>query len=145
MKYIKKVSVSELENNTGTIIDSMNPGDDETVNAPSINAVKNYFETIDFSSSVSLNETPLNARFQKSGNVITINYQGEYKTNANNDLIFTLPEGYRPLNNIGTPFVKGNASYGIVNIDASNGKCVIGLISNSSYVGRTTFSLSYCI
>lgn len=104
-----------------------------------------YSTVEDFSSQVVLNETPLNPRFQKNGHIITINYQGEYKTNANNDLIFTLPEGYRPLNDIGTPFVKGNASYGIVNIDASNGRCIIGLISNSSYTGRTTFSLSYCI
>ena len=42
MKYIKKVSVSDLVSNTGTIIDSMNSGDDQTVNAPSIHAVKEY-------------------------------------------------------------------------------------------------------
>ena len=44
MKYIKKVSASQLISNQGTIIDSMNPGDDQTVNAPSIHAVKNYIE-----------------------------------------------------------------------------------------------------
>ena len=42
MKYIKKVSVSQLSSNTGTIIDSMNSADDPTTNAPSIHAVKEY-------------------------------------------------------------------------------------------------------
>lgn len=44
MKYLKKVSASQLISNEGTIIDSMNPGDDQTVNAPSIHAVKDYVE-----------------------------------------------------------------------------------------------------
>lgn len=46
MKYIKKVSVAQLSSNTGTIIDSMNSGDDQHVNAPSINAVKDYVDTV---------------------------------------------------------------------------------------------------
>lgn len=44
MKYIKKVDVTQLVTNTGTIIDSMNPGDDQHTNAPSIDAVKKYVE-----------------------------------------------------------------------------------------------------
>lgn len=44
MKYIKKVDVTQLVTNTGTIIDSMSSGDDQHTNAPSINAVKNYVE-----------------------------------------------------------------------------------------------------
>lgn len=44
MKYIKKVDVTQLVTNTGTIIDSMNPGDNQHTNAPSIDAVKNYVE-----------------------------------------------------------------------------------------------------
>lgn len=46
MKYIKKVSVAQLQSNTGTIIDSMNPGDDHHTNAPSIDAVKNYIDSV---------------------------------------------------------------------------------------------------
>ena len=44
MKYLKKVSASQLISSEGAIIDSMNPGDDQTVNAPSIHAVKGYIE-----------------------------------------------------------------------------------------------------
>lgn len=44
MKYIKKVSVAQLESNTGTIIDSMTSGDDHHTNAPSIDAVDNFVE-----------------------------------------------------------------------------------------------------
>lgn len=46
MKYIKKVSVAQLQSNTGTIIDSMSSGDDHHTNAPSIDAVKNYVEKV---------------------------------------------------------------------------------------------------
>ena len=44
MKYLKKVSASQLISNEGTIIDSMNSGDDQHTNAPSISAVKGYVE-----------------------------------------------------------------------------------------------------
>lgn len=42
MRTIKKVSVTPVASNTGTIIDSMNTGDDKHTNAPSINAVTTY-------------------------------------------------------------------------------------------------------
>lgn len=44
MKRIKKVSASQLMSNTGTIINSMSSGDDPTLNAPSISAVKGYVD-----------------------------------------------------------------------------------------------------
>lgn len=46
MKYLKKVSASQLISNEGTIIDSMMSGDDQHINAPSIDAVKNYVSGI---------------------------------------------------------------------------------------------------
>ena len=46
MKYIKKVDVTQLISNTGTIIDSMNTQDDQHTNAPSIDAIKNYIDNI---------------------------------------------------------------------------------------------------
>ena len=42
MKYIKKVSVTPVASNTGTIINSFSTSDDKTLNAPSIAAVEGY-------------------------------------------------------------------------------------------------------
>ena len=39
MKTIKKVAVSPLPRNEASVIDSLNSGDDQTINAPSIHAV----------------------------------------------------------------------------------------------------------
>ena len=42
MKAIKKVAVTPVTVNDGTIINSFSTSDDKTKNAPSINAVENY-------------------------------------------------------------------------------------------------------
>ena len=47
MKYIKKVSASQLISSEGAIIDSMNPGDDHHTNAPSIDAVDNFVDSVE--------------------------------------------------------------------------------------------------
>lgn len=54
MKYIKKVSVAQLQSNTGTIIDSMTSGDDHHTNAPSIDAVDNFVTNVTSVSSYSI-------------------------------------------------------------------------------------------
>ena len=75
MKYIKKVSASQLISNTGTIIDSMNPGDDQTVNAPSIHAVKDYVETGFITGEI----VTVNGTTDSSGRImvnVTNNYDG---------------------------------------------------------------------
>lgn len=46
---IKKVEVQPLDINYGKIIDSFETTDDKTKNAPSINAVENYVESVSFS------------------------------------------------------------------------------------------------
>lgn len=44
MITIKKVAVTPLPENSGTIIDSFNTSDDKHTNAPSLNAVENYVQ-----------------------------------------------------------------------------------------------------
>lgn len=83
MKYIKKVSVAQLQSNTGTIIDSMTSGDDPTTNAPSIHAAKDYVDNkvdnkgyaFDYGS-VTSEDTNTGTTFKKYGSTITITTHG---------------------------------------------------------------------
>lgn len=96
MKYLKKVSASQLISNTGTIIDSMNPGDDQTVNAPSIHAVKEYISEksivtykpsadIEYTTPSSYAGTSITnlSVVNSNGNNISLNQNGEFQF-ANN-------------------------------------------------------------
>lgn len=51
----------------------------------------------DFSSKVTFTDTPANADFRKTGNLVTFTFQGSSKTHAANAVAFTLPAGYRPV------------------------------------------------
>lgn len=102
MKYLKKVSASQLISSEGTIIDSMNPGDDQTVNAPSIHAVKEYF-SVDTGTltSTSANATLNNCSYFKYGRIVQITgsitiTNGTSSTWKTYDLV-TLPEKLYPL------------------------------------------------
>lgn len=99
MKYIKKVAVTPVTPNTGDIIDSMNPGDDQTVNAPSIHAVKDYLNVNTLTLSMSGSNTLGNGSFYEQAGVVHINgncaFGSSTSTSAWND-IGTIPSGYRP-------------------------------------------------
>lgn len=104
--------------------------------------------TGDFSSKVTLNETPSSIHFYKKNGIVCIAYQGESKTHAVGDVLFTLPEGYRPRvpegkNQFFIPFVKNNIAYGVCWIRVSDGECVLGQISSTSGTGRIYFTTSY--
>lgn len=81
--------------------------------------------------------------FYKKDNNVYLNYQGASGTHAADDILFTLPSGYRPKASIDTPFVLNNSAYGVVNINASTGVCKINFISNSSANGRIYFTIAY--
>ena len=89
MKYLKKVSASQLISNTGTIIDSMNPGDDQTVNAPSIHAVKDYVENY------SMTEQRIGTWLGKPLYRKVVRYQGTFAIGNN-----TVPHGISNLERI---------------------------------------------
>ena len=80
MKYIKKVSVAQLQSNTGTIIDSMNSGDDPTTNAPSIHAIKTYVDRKERKSLYSVyntNQTSTSTTMRAYGNALTVTTTGK--------------------------------------------------------------------
>ena len=72
-----------------------------------------------------------------------MNYQGATGTHAVNDILFTLPEGYRPLNSFSVPFVLNNTAYGVVNVSGGTGVGKIDFISSTSADGRIYFNIAY--
>lgn len=107
---------------------------------------------VDFTSSVSFvtTETPFRTtRFIKIGNMVHIHYVGASKTHtggqsfADSNLLFTIPEGYRPyFSEVDALCIKFASAYGEV-ILKSDGTCYIYTISSSSVAGRILFTMSY--
>lgn len=52
----------------------------------------------DFTDDVTFTETYVRAEFLRVGRLVTIMYQGENKTHANGDTVFTIPAEYLPHN-----------------------------------------------
>lgn len=98
----------------------------------------------DITSDVTFNETVTgtNTKIYYKNGTVYINYQGESKTHASGDELFTLPAGYRPLNLLYTPFVVNGGAYGNFEI-AANGKAKINQISSSSVTGRIYATVSF--
>ena len=81
-------------------------------------------------------------RFYYKDGAIYLLYQGEAKAHSANDLLFTLPSGYRPsASETIFPFIKNNSSYGNVKITGADGKCVVNTISSTTASGRIYFSV----
>lgn len=74
MKTIKKVAVTPMQENTGTIIDSFNTSDDKHTNAPSINAVEQKLSTVQTATvTATKNDIQFTINFKRNINVVTIN------------------------------------------------------------------------
>lgn len=106
-------------------------------------AADNFYSKVTFASG----ETPAHAMFVKSGKVVTISFQGASKAHAADALLFTLPEAYRPTGSdyLYIPFVKNTTSFGIIQINCSNGQVVVNQIGNTTTVGRIIFTASYIV
>ena len=80
-------------------------------------------------------------RFYYKDGAIYLLYQGEAKAHAANDLLFTLPSGYRPsANQTIFPFIKNANAYGNASITGADGKCVVNVISSTTVSGRIYFN-----
>lgn len=94
-----------------------------------------------FTSLVTFNETQGGGTvFNYKDGAIYLIYQGEAKTHAANDLLFTLPSGYRPsAAETIIPCIKNSNAYGNIKITGTDGKCVVNTISANSG-GRIYFN-----
>lgn len=91
------------------------------------------------------NVTGTNTRIHLKGNVVYVYYQGESKTHAANDVLFTLPAGYRPSGLIYAPFVINNTGYGNIAVDDVTGNVFINQVANGGTAGRVYAMFSFCI
>lgn len=99
----------------------------------------------DFSNEVNFNETPGNfINFEKNGNLIIINYQGENKTHSVSETLFTIPSMYVPKKTILQSFVGYGNCYGQVAL-LTTGVCQINQISSSDVSSRLVFEFVYTL
>lgn len=100
-------------------------------------------ELEEFTSQITFNESVAgNTHFYKQGNMCYVYLQGEGKTHSNNQLIATLPSGYRPSKTIFAPFVVNAGAYGELVIN-TNGNINVNIISSTSVSGRIYANFTY--
>ena len=137
----------EDEPSEATPIDSGNLKAMEDNTEKAINELEKKETEEDFTSKISfLGDNAANSRFYKKGNMVFGYYQaGQVKRFANNDTLFTIPEGYRPMyeQNFYT-FVINAGQYGIIIIN-NNGEAKISQISSGTINGRVYFNFFYLV
>ena len=79
--------------------------------------------------------TGTNTHVYKNANTVHVQYQGESKTHAANDVLFTLPTSCRPSSMFYVPFVINNTGYGNLSI-ATTGAVSINQVANGASAGR---------
>ena len=116
------------------------------LNANNISSIQSSLASQDFSGSVTFNEgSPANYMFRRSGKTIVISFRGQSKTHTGDNVIFTIPSGYRPANNVYAPFTKGGSAYGVLEIAASTGACRIVFISSTTSTDRLVCNITYML
>ena len=105
---------------------------------------KDYIDSkTDIKSLVTFNEniSGTNTNILVKCGVLYIYYQGEAKAHSVNDLLFTLPSGYRPSSLRYCTYNINDSAFGEVGID-TDGKCYINHISTSGANGRVYFAVA---
>lgn len=132
------ISYNDLEN-TPNLANVAETGDyNDLTNLPVPETAVNFTSQVTFVGTVGGD-----TRFYKKNDVVYMNYQGTTGTHDTNDILFTLPSGYRPINSFSVPFVLNNMAYGVVNVNASTGVGKINFISSNSANGRIYFNIAY--
>ena len=124
----------------------VNTKSNSTTDSYSCDYVNNHYE--DFTSKVTFDEgTPANTQFVRIGRMIFISYQGPFATHYGGMTIFTLPEGYRPVNlYIAGNFTLGGGSMVCGNfIIQTDGKCNIVTIPNNTPNVRIYINIAFII
>lgn len=106
--------------------------------------IANINEVTDFSSQVTFNETPASYSMKAKNGVAYIEYNGATKAHALDTIIFTIPAGYRPAEDIFTPSIQ-SIKYARVWIRASDGTVRISSVSSTTDTSRINFTVSYLI
>ena len=136
---MKKITKSEFLKIVTEMINASNT-EIETLKKKDI--VENFNEKVDFQEDVSQN-----TYFIKQGDRVYITYQGEIKAHTQNELLATIPEGYRPkdMMQCWSSFASNSGAFGIASLHAASGELRVAQISNTSYSGRIVFQMTYNI
>lgn len=98
-------------------------------------------EIVDFASSVDFKETVSVSQFyaMPSQRIAFINYRGELKTHAQSEVIFIVPEAYKPITTLPICYIGNTEAYGNCYFN-SDGRLTIGFASAS---GRININIAY--
>lgn len=133
-------SPSALSGLQDTNLTNVTSGNMLVFNGPSNKWINSNLGKVEATSQISFTEDVSgNTKFYTKVGVLYIFYQGESKTHASGDTLFTLPAGLRPSNLTYIPFVINNSGYGNVSITTA-GVCSVAQIANGSTAGRIYFS-----
>lgn len=116
----------------------------ENIGAASASDVTELNNNIDITSSCTFTETVTgtNTKVYCKGTTVFVFYQGESKTHAANDTLFTLPSSYCPKNLFYAPFVINNTGYGNLGV-STTGVVSINQVANGGTAGRVYAAFSF--
>lgn len=64
--------------------------------------------------------------------LVLVYYQGEGKVHATGDVLFTVPNEYKPKNQIYAPYIKNANAYGTLAMASASGNCTVNNTSGSA-------------
>jgi hypothetical protein len=107
-------------------------------NANEFTSYVNSQEIEDITSEITFNETiTTNTSFIRKGKIIYVVIQGEGKTHAQNSVIATVPNEYKPaLDQVFCPFVVNATTYGVLALSKTSGNLTVNWIGSTSASGR---------
>ena len=122
---------------------NLNPTASDIEYSGAVTVYQAIHDITDIKSLVTFNEniSGTNTNIVVKCGVLYIYYQGEAKAHNANDLLFTLPSGYRPSSLRYCTYNINDSAFGEVGID-TDGKCYINHISTSGANGRVYFAVA---
>ena len=122
---------------------NLNPTASDIEYSGAVTVYQAIHDITDIKSLVTFNEniSGTNTNIVVKSGVLYIYYQGEAKAHNANDLLFTLPSGYRPSSLRYCTYNINDSAFGEVGID-TDGKCYINHISTSGANGRVYFAVA---
>ena len=97
----------------------------------------------DISNEITFSVGYVNSQFKKLGNMIFLSYQSELRTHTTNELLFTMPNEYKPASQILAVCTLNGEAFGVVSM-STNGECSINFLSNTpSSNTRVYFQMVY--
>ena len=133
-----KLSAIPFESNIGNVA-QLKTFKNKTI----VDAINSVYSIEDFTDKVTSKPDLYNGKFFRVGNIASISYQGKSASHTHQQVLFTLPEGYRPPYLEYISAVKSGSAM-VIRINNTTGEAVIWMDpSTLSTEGRIYFSHTY--